>query len=403
MKKYVVFLLAMVFLSCSVVAGDLAVLILFDTSRSIDSNSFMEGKSIAEAIINNLEASDDVALISFDDKPSLVVPLGSGRAAVLEGLNSLALKGDYTAFYDAIYDASEKLSKSKNSERVIFTITDGKDENSALLFEDAASKVKEDGVVVVSMSIGRLQASQPLRRLSKLTDGIYIGTPEPSSISEILPKVRTLTAAKAEAIEASKEKEKPEVVAPEPVVPVVVPQAEKKSPNLFTYVIIGLLVLALFLLIVILRKKPAVVETVRDFDEPSPSSDSESFEDKLEKTFVERRPSDDDQLEKTFVLAEKAYLEVEEESGRKTEYPLQILGSTYIGRSSVNEVKLDDESISSQHCRIDHRDDRFRLYDLGSTNGTILNGVKIERSDLKDGDTVQLGKIKFKFKVERSV
>ncbi len=402
MKKHFLIFAAFVLSTGLAFGGEIAAIILFDTSRSIDPFSFEEGKRISEAIINSLDASDEVALISFDDKPSAVVSLGSGRAAVLEGIQGLELKGNYTAFYDALFDASETLSKSKKDERVVFTLTDGRDENSALLFEDAAAKVQLDNVIVVSMSIGRIPVSQPLRRLSKLTEGIYVPSPQVSNIPELIQNVREATLKKAEAARKALAEAKTDVVKSEPApMSAPVPVQVKKSSNFLTYISLFLIVVVLFLIIMLLRRKPVAVEPLIAPGDIVPSS-AGSLEERLEKTFVERRPSDD-QLDKTFVLAEKAYLERDEGKGRKTEYPLQILGSTYIGRSDVNEIKLNEDSVSSQHCRIDHRNDRFRIYDLGSTNGTILNGVKVERSDLKDGDIIQLGKIGFRFKVERSI
>jgi diguanylate cyclase (GGDEF)-like protein len=67
---------------------------------------------------------------------------------------------------------------------------------------------------------------------------------------------------------------------------------------------------------------------------------------------------------------------------------------TTIGREDDNGLALNDGSISRRHCRIE-RDAESSLYvvvDLGSTNGTIVNGNKIEeRYPLREGDKIFLG------------
>jgi diguanylate cyclase (GGDEF)-like protein len=64
---------------------------------------------------------------------------------------------------------------------------------------------------------------------------------------------------------------------------------------------------------------------------------------------------------------------------------------TVIGRARGADLHLEEEGISRRHARIERREGRYVLEDLGSTNGVFLNGVQIERADLSDGDRIQLG------------
>jgi diguanylate cyclase (GGDEF)-like protein len=70
-----------------------------------------------------------------------------------------------------------------------------------------------------------------------------------------------------------------------------------------------------------------------------------------------------------------------------------------IGRDPDVELPLRDGSISRRHCRIERKDDgEYTLTDLGSTNGTRVNGVKVDdKKILKDGDKVFLGASVVKF------
>lgn len=80
--------------------------------------------------------------------------------------------------------------------------------------------------------------------------------------------------------------------------------------------------------------------------------------------------------------------------------PPQII----IGRSSDVEVSIDSPNISRRHAVIKVQDSKIILEDLGSTNGTFVNDVKIERpSILKEGDHIRCGKTVFKFLPKGSV
>ena len=68
-----------------------------------------------------------------------------------------------------------------------------------------------------------------------------------------------------------------------------------------------------------------------------------------------------------------------------------------IGRSPDNTVSLGVEGISRQHARVFPGGDVWGIQDLGSTNGVVVNGVRVKDTWLKHGDTVQLGRLKFAY------
>jgi predicted component of type VI protein secretion system len=71
-----------------------------------------------------------------------------------------------------------------------------------------------------------------------------------------------------------------------------------------------------------------------------------------------------------------------------------------IGRDPDCQVQLTDEKVSRHHCRIvfDPADSTCRIMDLGSANGTAVNGVKVEgKPILRDGDTIAIGQSLLRF------
>ena len=65
-----------------------------------------------------------------------------------------------------------------------------------------------------------------------------------------------------------------------------------------------------------------------------------------------------------------------------------------IGRSSSCDVVLDDRRVSRQHARIESVGSQAQLVDLGSGNGTFLNGRKVKSENLLTGDVIQIGRTK---------
>jgi len=71
-----------------------------------------------------------------------------------------------------------------------------------------------------------------------------------------------------------------------------------------------------------------------------------------------------------------------------------------VGRSRRSDVMLNDSSVSAEHCRILSKEDVVEIEDLGSKNGTFLNQIPVQRSVLKSGDRVQVGRTEFELRLE---
>jgi transcriptional regulator with GAF, ATPase, and Fis domain len=67
-----------------------------------------------------------------------------------------------------------------------------------------------------------------------------------------------------------------------------------------------------------------------------------------------------------------------------------------IGKSPENDLVLADETVSREHCEIVRDDKGYLLRDLGSTNGTLLDGAEIREGYLRAGVVIRVGRIELK-------
>ena len=68
-----------------------------------------------------------------------------------------------------------------------------------------------------------------------------------------------------------------------------------------------------------------------------------------------------------------------------------------IGRSPDSNLVLADPNVSRNHAEIRPKGDRFEVVDLGSTNGTRVNGMRVDNQLLEDGDEVSFGNTRMRF------
>jgi pSer/pThr/pTyr-binding forkhead associated (FHA) protein len=73
------------------------------------------------------------------------------------------------------------------------------------------------------------------------------------------------------------------------------------------------------------------------------------------------------------------------------EFPLRPNREIIIGRSSDLDMVLVEDMVSRKHAKITTDEHVVTIQDLGSTNGTFVNGEKVRKADLKDGDRILIG------------
>jgi FHA domain-containing protein len=95
---------------------------------------------------------------------------------------------------------------------------------------------------------------------------------------------------------------------------------------------------------------------------------------------------------------ERPVLVVEGGGGLRAGAAFVLDGSTTIGRSPQTDIQIEDQFASSRHARIYERDGYLYVEDMGSTNGTYLNGRRLDaRELLQADDRIRIGDTEFRY------
>lgn len=70
---------------------------------------------------------------------------------------------------------------------------------------------------------------------------------------------------------------------------------------------------------------------------------------------------------------------------------------TTLGRRPYNDIVIDNLAVSGEHAVLHMVEHDVEIEDLGSTNGTYVNAKAVKRQELRNGDTVEVGKYKIRF------
>ena len=373
--------------------------LLVDTSGSIRKPDQAERNRLAEQIARSLPRGSDVAVYRFDDQPKLIVPRTSNPDEVAQATATLGAGGRYTALNDAVFDAARYLADGPAGRRAIVILTDGLDENSALIAEDGVNEARERRIPIFTVGIGSVQ-ERYLRRIAKLSGGEYFAPR--TDAAAITARVAELTPVSATEARSAQAPAAATAAAAAPAAAsarpnVVAPAASASATWPILAGLAFLVLLALGALGFVLLRRPA---STGGHAAPVPAALDEVALGEPEDVTLVARMQDLHPEGSTLVLTLKPLLHVTKGPNFGKFYEVNLDSSTSIGRAKGNDIVVEDRAISSQHCRIRPLGGVYELIDMKSTNGTFVNERKVARTNLSPGDTIKLGETAMQFRMD---
>lgn len=362
--------------------GSLAVVLLIDTSFSMAGAPLEGAKAAAREFVARLSPDDRVAVITFGLPPVERVPFGPPTAVT--GLDALTASG-FTGLYDAVNLGVTRLASAEATARAVVVLTDGGDDGSDLKFETLRQAVAGAGIPINAVAFVSPEFNAgPARELAAVSGGTYRETANPSELAAMYRQIADELVAEYRITYRSE--------APSGAhrlrITVETPTAQGSAEQAFraagrggeaagdrarsggSVPVLPLVLVALAILAAAGATASAMTKKRRPWA-PSPGMTT---------------PSD----------APGSGLVLE---GPGVSIPV-VRGSMYIGRDPSAQVIVDDPTVSRNHTRLELGGDGLWVEDLGSANGTLINGVAITRGLLRPGDVLEVGDLRLRLTEE---
>jgi VWFA-related protein len=377
-----------------------AYIFLIDISKSIQRSQF---ETMREAIgdwINALKANDRMTIFAFGVRVRQLIDFTDDKAGLHAALSNVAPTDLQTKLYLALREAinlGQRVEAGLPYRRVIVILSDGKDEGSGFTSDDIRSLVEQGHMPIYAIGSSRLPAKEQaqyleaLNRLAVLSGGLYVKNNVLSATyNEIKQAIRRVFVAQlacqgcrvnnqSQPLDITLKSATAAWAAHLPVNLIWVPPPPMPPwwQNLMSWKIVLSLLVVLSIVFVVIgvviriigKKVPEPVTKI-----PPPSIQVQQVK--------SAQPGRGIQL--TVVAgAERGRVE-----------NVNLSGKTVVGRDKACDVSYaDDTEMSAKHYELILAGKNVEVRDLGSTNGTLLNGARLQTQQrLEDGDLIRAGR-----------
>ncbi len=166
-------------------AAGLEVVLVIDTSGSMQGATFTSAKQAASAFLTRLPADARVALVAFGSTPVLASPLGAARNTAVAATQGLEARGE-TALYDAVQLATQQFSGTVGTRRSIVLLSDGGDTVSSVSLPAAAAAVAAAGARLDVIELVTTESARAaLDQLAAAGPGRVAAAEDPSALAGI--------------------------------------------------------------------------------------------------------------------------------------------------------------------------------------------------------------------------
>jgi VWFA-related protein len=170
-----------------------AVVLVIDTSTSMDGPPLQEAKDAANLFIQSIGANDPVAIVSFDSDARLVQDYTTDKEVLTTAINGLFVRGR-TALYDGSVLGIEVAEAAPVPRRAVILLSDGAEYGGESVNGRSAAldKALELGVPVYTVGLGYGTDRSYLEELALGTNARVYESPQPEQLSEIYAELATL-------------------------------------------------------------------------------------------------------------------------------------------------------------------------------------------------------------------
>jgi tight adherence protein B len=169
--------------------ANLEVVLALDTSGSMTGAPMDAAKAAAETFVSGLPATARVALVSFNSKPTVVVPLTDDRGALLSAIRGLKARGD-TALFDAMTTAADLFTDGDSARRQLVLLSDGADDSSVADADGAIAALEGAKVTSYVASLATPDSTTAtLNRIAKASGGRVVSATDVSAIRSVFGSI----------------------------------------------------------------------------------------------------------------------------------------------------------------------------------------------------------------------
>jgi tight adherence protein B len=169
--------------------GKLAVVLVIDTSASMEGEKIVRAKAAADEFARAMRPGDRLGLVAFSTRPRVLQNLTLNHEQVRNSISGLEASGN-TALNDAIVQASRLLA-NEPAQRNLVVVSDGKDDGSTASLNQAIAAAKAARVFVDTVSLpGGEQDPEALRRLAQGTGGKAYEVANAEGLEQQLSSIR---------------------------------------------------------------------------------------------------------------------------------------------------------------------------------------------------------------------
>jgi tight adherence protein B len=169
--------------------ANLEVVLALDTSGSMTGAPMDAAKAAAETFVSGLPATARVALVSFNSKPTVVVPLTDDRGALLSAIRDLKARGD-TALFDAMTTAADLFTDGDGARRQLVLLSDGADDSSVADADGAIAALEGAKVTSYVASLATPDSTTAtLNRIAKASGGRVVPATDVSAIRSVFGSI----------------------------------------------------------------------------------------------------------------------------------------------------------------------------------------------------------------------